>query len=113
MCHYWPRRVYLVPLPLSPGNAALLDQAVTAAVEGDQVCELIWDGPRLLGAGYELSRRVQADGDAEGPDWAERVQVVRSRDLAEGHARTLEQNLVVTVQSPVVISSFGAGWPDR
>ena len=27
------------------------------------------------------------------PDWAERVQVVRSRDLAEGHARTLEQNL--------------------
>ena len=45
---------YLVPLPLSPGNAALLDRAVTAAVEGDQVCELIWDGPRLLGAGYEI-----------------------------------------------------------
>lgn len=85
---------YLVPLPLSPGNAALLDQAVTAAVEGEQVCELIWDGPRLLGAGYELSRRVQADGDAEGPDWAERLLVVRSQDLAEGHARTLEQNLV-------------------
>jgi transposase len=85
---------YLVPLPLSPGNAALLDRAVTAAVDGDQVCELIWDGPRLLGAGYESSRRVQADGDAEGRDWAERVQVVRSRDLAEGHARTLEQNLV-------------------
>jgi transposase len=85
---------YLVPLPLSPGNAALLDQAVTAAVEGEQVCELIWDGPRLLGAGYEWSRRVQADGDAEGPDWAERLLVVRSRDLAEGHARTLEQNLV-------------------
>jgi transposase len=31
---------YLVPLPLSPGNAALLDRAVTAAVEGDQPCEL-------------------------------------------------------------------------
>ena len=85
---------YLVPLPLSPGNVALLDRAVTAAVEGDQVCELIWDGPRLLGAGYEVSRRVQADGDAEGPGWAERVQVVRSRELAEGHARTLEQSLV-------------------
>ena len=67
---------------------------MTAAVEGDQVCELIWDGPRLLGAGYEVSRRVQADGDAAGPDWAERVQVVRSRELAEGHARTLEQSLV-------------------
>jgi hypothetical protein len=79
---------------LSPGNAARLDQAVTAAVEGDQVCELIWDGPRLLGAGDELSRRVQADGDAEGPDGAERVQVVRSRDWAERQARTLEPNLV-------------------
>ena len=85
---------YLVPLPLSPGNAALLDQAVTAAVEGDQVCQLIWDGPRLLGAGYEVSRPVQAEDDAEGSGWTERVQVVRSRDLAEGHARTLEQNLV-------------------
>jgi transposase len=42
---------YLVPLPLSPGNVALLERAVTAAVEGDRVCELIWDGPRLLGAG--------------------------------------------------------------
>jgi transposase len=84
---------YLVPLPLSPGNAALLDQAVTAVTEGDQVCELIWDGPRLLGAGYEVSRRVRAD-DAASPDWAERLLVVRSRDLAEGHARTLEQNLV-------------------
>jgi transposase len=85
---------YLVPLPLSPSNAALLDRAVTSAVEGDQVCELLWDGPRLLGAGYEVSRQLRADGDAEGPDWAERLQVVRSRDLAEGHARTLEQNLI-------------------
>jgi transposase len=84
---------YLVPLPLSPANAALLERAVTAAVDGDQVCELVWDGPRLLGAGYEITRRVQAEGDAEGPEWAERVQVVRSRDLAEGHARTLEQGL--------------------
>jgi transposase len=84
---------YLVPLPLAPANAELLDRAVTAAVDGDQVCELIWDGPKLLGAGYEITRRVQAEGDAEGPEWAERVQVVRSRDLAEGHARTLEQGL--------------------
>jgi len=85
---------YLVPLPLSPGNAALLGRAVTAAVAGDQVCELIRDGPRLLGAGYEVPRRVQADGDAAGPDWAERLLVVRSRDLAEGPARTLEQNRI-------------------
>src|SRR4051794_7395486 len=85
---------YLVPLPLSPSNAARLERAVTSAVEGDQVRELIRDGPRLLGAGYEVSRRVQADGDAAGPDWAERLQVVRSRDLAEGHARALEQDLV-------------------
>src|SRR3954469_13746145 len=84
---------YLVPLPLGPANATLLDRAVTAAVDGDQVCELIWDGPRLLGAGYEIAPRVRAEGDAEGPEWAERVQVVRSRDLAEGHARTLEQGL--------------------
>jgi transposase len=85
---------YLVPLPLSPGNATLLDGAVTAAVDGDQVCELIWDGRRLLGAGFEIARRVQAEGDEEGPGWAERILVVRSRDLAEGHARTLEQNLI-------------------
>ena len=32
----------------SPGNAAPLDQAVTAAVEGDQVCEAESDGPRPL-----------------------------------------------------------------
>jgi transposase len=84
---------YLVPLPLSSGNEALLEQAVTAAIEGDQVCELIWDGRRLLGAGYEFLRRVQAGGDAEDPSWVERIQVVRSRELAEGHARTLELNL--------------------
>jgi transposase len=86
---------YLVALPLSPSNAALLERAVASAVEGDQVCELIWDGPRLLGAGYEVSRRLQAgDGEEAGPDWVERLQVVRSRDLAAGPARTLEQNLV-------------------
>jgi transposase len=84
---------YLVPLPLSSGNEILLDQAVTAAVEGQQVCELIWDEERLLGAGYELLRRVQAGDEADSPSWVERVQGVRSRDLAEGHARTLEQNL--------------------
>jgi transposase len=84
---------YLVPLPLSSGNEVLLEQAVTAAVEGEQVCALIWDGGRLLGAGYELLRRVQAGDDADSPIWDERVQVVRSRELAEGHARTLEQNL--------------------
>jgi transposase len=85
---------YLVPLPLGPANATLLDRAVTAAVDGDQVCQLIWDGPRLLGAGYEVTRRVQAEGDAAGPGWAERVQVVRSHDLAEGHARALERGLI-------------------
>src|SRR4051812_42494905 len=89
-----PGVYYLVPLPMSPANATLLDAAVTAAVDGDQVCELIWDGPRSLGAGFEIARRLQAEGDAEGPGWAERVQVVRSRDLAEGHARTLQQNLI-------------------
>jgi hypothetical protein len=62
-------------------------------VDRDQVCELIWDCPRLLGAGYEITRRVQTAGDAAGPEWAERVLVVRSRDLAEGHARTLELGL--------------------
>jgi hypothetical protein len=98
-----------VPLPLSPSNAAPLDQAVTAAVEGEPVCELIRDGPRLPGAGHEWSRRVQADGDAEGPGWAERLLVVRSRDLAAGHARTPEQNLVKAEAAALGLTLPGAG----
>src|SRR4051795_13403296 len=51
-------------------------------------------GGARAGGGAGGGRRGRAGGDAAGRDGAERVRVVRSRELAEGHARTPEQNPV-------------------
>ena len=59
-------------------------------------------GELLVGVDEATGRRylfrvvdVTYGSEHREPGWAERVQVVRSRDLAEGHARTLQQNLMV------------------
>jgi hypothetical protein len=62
-------------------------------VEGAQEATLVWDGARLLGAGYEFERPLHAMVDGQPVDWSERVQVVRSRALVRRQAVTLEKHL--------------------
>jgi transposase len=66
---------------------------VDAVVAGDQTVTLIWDGPRLLGAGYEFVRPQTATMGDQVVTWDERVQLIRSRDLAHQQAVGLEQRL--------------------
>jgi transposase len=87
--HDW----YLVPLPLTGETAGQVEPWVTAVVEGAQEATLVWAGERLLGAGYEFERPLRAIVDGQPVDWTERVQVVRSRDLARRQAATLEKHL--------------------
>jgi hypothetical protein len=47
----------------------------------------------LLGVGYKFEHPLRAMGDGQPVDWAERVQVVRSRDLARRQAATREKHL--------------------
>jgi transposase len=88
-----PHDSYLVPLPLTGETAGQVESWVTAIVEGGQEATLVWDGERLLGAGYEFERPLRAMVDEHPVDWTERVQVVRSRDLARRQAATLEKHL--------------------
>ena len=85
---------YLVPLPLTGETASLFEEWVDAVVEGTHPATLIWQGNRLLGAGYELERPVRGvleDGSEIG--WIERVVVVRSSSLARRQKATLERHL--------------------
>lgn len=86
---------YLTPLPLTGDTQSEFAAWVGAAVEqGDlDSLELIWDGERLLGAGYEFQRKLHAEVDGKTVDWTERVLVTRSRDLARQQAAQLEERL--------------------
>ena len=88
---------YLTPLPLTGDTRAEFEAWVGAAVEqGDlDSLELIWDGERLLGAGCEFERKLQAEVDGKTVDWTERVLVTRSRDLARQQAAQLEERLTM------------------
>ena len=85
---------YLMPLPLTGETAAPVDTWVTALVDGPQEATLLWDGERLLGAGYECERALTAEVNGQPVCWRERVQVVRSRALAQRQEATLEKHLV-------------------
>jgi hypothetical protein len=63
-------------------------------VEGRQATTLLWDGERLLGAGYEFARPLSAPVDGQPVRWTERVQVVRSLELARRSQAPLEKHLV-------------------
>ena len=84
---------YLVPLPLTGETAAQVATWVTAVVDGAQEATLLWDGERLLGAGYEFERPLATVVDGEPVHWMERVQVVRSPALAQRQQATLEKRL--------------------
>src|SRR4029450_12482640 len=66
---------------------------ITALVEGVQEATLLWDGERVLGAGYEFERPLRAMVDGSPVCWTERVQVVRSPTLAQRQQATLEKRL--------------------
>ncbi|MBM4431665.1 MAG: DUF4277 domain-containing protein [Chloroflexi bacterium] len=110
---------YVVPLPMTGMTGSEFESWVEAIVDGEQVATLVWDGDRLVGAGYEFERVRQArlDGQAvtlraeparpsvrlsahaEGSPrsqdeaWTERVQVVRSQGLAKRQLAQLEARL--------------------
>ena len=84
---------YLVPLPLTGQTAKQFEAWVEAAVEGEQPATLLWDGSRLLGAGYEFTRQQRAEVEGQQVTWRERVQVVRSLSLAQREMRRLERRL--------------------
>jgi len=67
---------------------------VTAIVDGPQEATLLWAGEHLLGAGYEFARPLTAVVNGQRGCWTERVQVVRSRALAQRQEATLEKHLV-------------------
>jgi transposase len=89
---------YVVPLPLTGETATQVETWVTAIVDGVQEATLLWDGERLLGAGYELERPLRAMVDGEPVCWTERVQVVRSPTLAQRQQATLEKRLAAAEQ---------------
>ncbi len=66
---------YLLPLPLTGQTRAEFDGWVERAVEpGKQdAVELLGDGSRLLGAGYEFEREVSAEIGGQTLVWTERV----------------------------------------
>jgi transposase len=89
---------YLVPLPLTGETATQVESWITAIVEGGQEATLLWEGERLLGAGYEFERPLRALGAGAPVCWTERVQVVRSPTLAQRHQATLEKRLAAAAQ---------------
>lgn len=84
---------YLVPLPLTGETAGEFERWVDAVVDGIQEATLVWDGERLLGAGYEFERPQTATVNVQTVSWTERVQVVRSLKLAQRQQAQLEKKL--------------------
>jgi transposase len=89
---------YLMPLPLTGETATQVETWVAALVDGAQEAPLLWDGERVLGAGYEFERPLRAMVDGAPVCWTERVQVVRSPTLAQRHQATLEKRLAAAAE---------------
>ena len=85
---------YVLPLPLTGETAAQFARWVDAIVDGPQAATLLWDAGCLLGAGYEFERPLSATVEGQPVSWTERVQVVRSLELARHQQATLEKHLV-------------------
>lgn len=85
---------YVMPLPLTGETATQFERWVDAIVDGPQAATLLWDAGRLLGAGYEFERPLSTTVVGQPVLWTERVQVVRSLELARHQQATLEKHLV-------------------
>jgi len=84
---------YLMPLPMIGETRSQFDSWVEAVVEGEQQAELLWDEGRLLGAGYEFERALFAEVDSKPVEWTERVQLIRSLELARQEIKGLDERL--------------------
>ncbi len=84
---------YIVPLPKTGKTAKDSEGWVNAIVDGEQTATLIWDGERLIGAGYEFERSCTATVEEQSVTWTERVLVVRSQALAERQIARLERGI--------------------
>jgi hypothetical protein len=84
----------VMPLPLTGETAAQVERWVDAIVDGPQAATLVWDAGRLRGAGYEFERPLSTTVAGQPVLWTERVQVVRSLELARPHQATLAKHLV-------------------
>jgi transposase len=84
---------YVVPLPLTGTVGQEFEAWVDHIVEGPQTATLIWDGARLVGAGYEFERPQAAIVEGQSMRWTERVQVIRSPGLAKQQEQSLEKRL--------------------
>ena len=91
---------YLTVLPRTGAAHQEIERWVEAVVEGEQPVTLLYappehpkDAPRLLGYGYEFERTLEAIVGGERVTWRERVQVIRSRELARSQSAALETRL--------------------
>src|SRR5436190_3300805 len=84
---------YLTTLPQGEETEEGLASWVDAVVDGDREVQLLWQDERLLGAGYEFERKVQAVVAGRAVEWTERVQVIRSQSLAWAQDKALEKRL--------------------
>lgn len=84
---------YVVPLPQTGETAKQFAAWVDAVVDGSQPAQLLWEGERLLGAGYEFERDLTAVVDGQVVTWRERVQLIRSPSLATRQQASLATRL--------------------
>jgi transposase len=91
---------YLTILPRTGENKEVIEAGIAAVVEGEQPAHLLWEPPRrpgeeprLLGYGYEVTRELAASVDGERVAWPERLQVIRSVELARSQGAALGTRL--------------------
>jgi transposase len=91
---------YLTVLPRTGENKSVIEGAISAVVEGEQVAQLLWGPPgragapaRLLGCGYERERSLACEVEGERVEWVERLQVIRSPEMARSTWAALETRL--------------------
>ncbi len=90
----------LTILPRTGETRREIDGWIDAAVDGAQPVSLLWGDadqpagpPRLLGYGDERERALSALVDGERVEWQERVQVIRSLEMARSQSAALEARL--------------------
>jgi transposase len=91
---------YLTVLPRTGENKQMIEAGIAAVVEGEQSAQLLFEPPRrpgeeprLLGYGYEQTRKLSAWVNGECVTWEERMQVIRSVELARSQGTALGTRL--------------------
>lgn len=84
---------YLTVAPRTGETADAWESWLAPIVDGEQSATLLWHDNRLLGAGYEFSRPQTAIVNDQVVEWVERVQIVRSPEVAQKASVALEARL--------------------